>query len=807
MSKNIKLTLTAIEAKDLLASDSNGFSDPYFKIPHRQNGVVDLPGKKNRSKVIKKNLNPVWNHSFEIEFNPSICNKLNIEVYDYDLLGKDDHIGSGFIPLEKIISGGQDSFEEWIPLNVTIKDKKAKNYGQNIQKGSVHIKLIVRSRPLKQTFTQAMPLPQQQINQPNIQRNQSLPPQQPSIQQPNLYPDLSSIQSPQQPLNQQPMPQQLPPQQPPNQQPIPQTMFQQMPGQQPVNQQPMPPQMPPHQPPNQQPISPQMPPQQPPNQQPMPPQMPPQQPPNQQPIPHPMFQQMPAQQPPNQQPMPPQMPPQQPPNQQPIPHPMFQQMPAQQLPYQQSMVQPQLYRPPTFQQSNRPPMGQPQLQRPPTFQQPVARPPPMQRSLPPQYPYGAYPPQPQPIQYSTMPPVVNVAVPPPVTTGIPILFTFRNGDALQPGTWIPVREPTVMVGLGWDFTGRETFDLDASVTGFDADYEVVESIYFSHKKGLSNSVIHYGDNLTGQGEGDDEVIKVILAKVPKRVKYLAVTINSFKKNSLIRAKSAYIRLYTNNFHIGKYVLKRTKDCIGLLLGVFERDPTQNIWYFRVMADPISGNKVTLSYEDIKTLLGTYSMCNAKSYNSQPVQQHPLPGEPVIEFNKWITLDNRFTYVGLGWHIQPGFTFDLDASILTFDRMNNLMEIIYHKNGHSYNNSILHYGDNRSGVGEGDDEVLSVDFALLDPNTFTMAVIVNSFKGNSLVNVMDAFIRLYDTQKPIGVHVFKKFPDCVGIFFGIFRKDMKGVWHFSAIREIVHGIVATQSANDVRLILDKYPLKI
>ena len=550
-----------------------------------------------------------------------------------------------------------------------------------------------------------------------------------------------------------------------------------------------------------------MPPQQPPNQQPMPPQMPPQQPPNQQPIPHPMFQQMPAQQPPNQQPMPPQMPPQQPPNQQPIPHPMFQQMPAQQLPYQQSMVQPQLYRPPTFQQSNRPPMGQPQLQRPPTFQQPVARPPPMQRSLPPQYPYGAYPPQPQPIQYSTMPPVVNVAVPPPVTTGIPILFTFRNGDALQPGTWIPVREPTVMVGLGWDFTGRETFDLDASVTGFDADYEVVESIYFSHKKGLSNSVIHYGDNLTGQGEGDDEVIKVILAKVPKRVKYLAVTINSFKKNSLIRAKSAYIRLYTNNFHIGKYVLKRTKDCIGLLLGVFERDPTQNIWYFRVMADPISGNKVTLSYEDIKTLLGTYSMCNAKSYNSQPVQQHPLPGEPVIEFNKWITLDNRFTYVGLGWHIQPGFTFDLDASILTFDRMNNLMEIIYHKNGHSYNNSILHYGDNRSGVGEGDDEVLSVDFALLDPNTFTMAVIVNSFKGNSLVNVMDAFIRLYDTQKPIGVHVFKKFPDCVGIFFGIFRKDMKGVWHFSAIREIVHGIVATQSANDVRLILDKYPLKI
>jgi len=226
---------------------------------------------------------------------------------------------------------------------------------------------------------------------------------------------------------------------------------------------------------------------------------------------------MPPQQPPNQQPLPLQMMPQQPPNQQPIPQPIPPRLPPpQQLPYQHSMVQPQLYRPPTFQQSMHPSMAQPKLQRPPTFQQPVARPPSIQHSLLPQYPSGAYPPQPQPIQHSTMPPV-NIAIAPPVTTGIPILFTFKNGDDLQAGIWIPVREPTVMVGLGWDFTGQETFDLDASVTGFNSDYEIVESIYFSHKKGLSNSVIHFGDNLTGKGEGDDEVIKVILAKVPKRV--------------------------------------------------------------------------------------------------------------------------------------------------------------------------------------------------------------------------------------------------------------------------------------------------
>ena len=223
-----------------------------------------------------------------------------------------------------------------------------------------------------------------------------------------------------------------------------------------------------------------------------------------------------------------------------------------------------------------------------------------------------------------------------------------------------------------------------------------------------------------------------------------------------------------------------------------------------MADPIEGNKITSSYEDIKTLLGSYSMSSAN--NNQRIN-HPLPGEPLFEFNQWIQLPNRFTYIGLGWHIQQGMNFDLDASILTFDRMNNLMEIIYHKNMHSYNNSIVHYGDNKTGVGEGDDEVLSIDFASVDPNTFTMAVIINSFKGNSLTGILNAFIRLYDTQKPLGVHVLNACPDSIGLCLGLLRKNDGGLWYFASIKEIVSGNISTESVNDVRFLLDKYPLKI
>ena len=988
MNPNIKFSLTAIEAKDLMAGDSNGLSDPYFKIPHKQRGVIDLPKKTNRTKTIMKTLNPKWNHTFECEFNPQACNKLAIEVYDYDFIGKDDLLGTAEVNLQWMINGGQDTFEEWIPLKITVKDKKTK-LSQVMQKGSVHIKLQVKHRPNQppgmqpnqyqvpqmgqqpqymgqQPHSQQPPYmgqqpqymgqqphmqqppymgqqPQYMGQQPHMQQppymgqqpqymgqpphmqqppymsqqpqymgqppHSQQPPymqQPPSMQQsqyiqqppmgqpPNTYPSMGPQSNMQPPIGQQPLQQntqnqpplttndpnkpQLEPNaqnQPPiqpntqNQQPLENQQGQQplenpqgqqpllnAPGQPPIPNQPGQPPIPnqPGQPPipNQpgQPPYPNQPGQPPiPNQpgQPPIPNQPGQPPypnqPGQPPIPNqpgqPPYPNQPGQPPyPNQPGQPPygqqpyqtqysQAPYGQPPSQAPYGQPPYNQPQYySQVPYGQPPTAQQLHRSATYGQQppNAPLPGQkPTLMRPPTFQQPSLMPPPAQRSMMPPA-YGPHLPQPYPAQYS-QPPLANPGMPRPVTApvgkvpmfgaqmsavpmmgamppGVNIATSHMRGAPLQPGTWIPVREPDVMVGLGWDFTGRETFDLDASVTGFDSMFNLVDTIYFNHKKGLSGSVIHFGDNTTGEGEGDDEVIQIILHRVPMNVRYLAVTINSFKKNSLIRARSAFIRLYTRTYHIGKYLLTRTKDCIGLLLGVFERSQDPYMWYFRVMADPIKGNKVTLSIDDIKELLGAYSI----SKMAQRRIVHPLPGEPLIEFNKWIKLPNRFLYVGLGWNIQQGMNYDLDASIITFDKMNNLMEIIYHKNMQSYNSSILHYGDNRTGAGEGDDEVLSVDFAALNPNVFTMAVVVNSFKGNTMVHILDAFIRIYDAQRPIGVHVLNKCPDCIGLCLGIFRKDMNGVWSFCAIKEIVRGIVVTESVNDVMMLLGKYPLK-
>ena len=324
---------------------------------------------------------------------------------------------------------------------------------------------------------------------------------------------------------------------------------------------------------------------------------------------------------------------------------------------------------------------------------------------------------------------------------------------------------------------------------------------------MGGSVRHSGDNLTGIGSGDDEVIQIFLNGVPEKVHYLTVTINSYKGNSLIKAKSAFIRLFTKREKIGKYLLNRTKDCVGLLLGVFERDTKLNIWYFRVMADPIEGIKVTDSKESIQKLLGKYSLDTG--YNSNDINKytrHPYPDEEVFDLGKWIEIEVGFIYVGLGWNLQKGFNFDLDASILTFDKKNNLLEIIYHKNLASKNKAIMHRCDNKAGEGEGDDEILSIHFKKLDYNITTMAVIINSFKGNNLINIKEGFISLYDNDRPIGVNLLENCPDCVGLFLGLFKRNDK-TWYFQAIKEPINGTIARDSVNDVKKLLTDYELRI
>ncbi|WP_328339744.1 TerD family protein [Micromonospora sp. NBC_00421] len=109
----------------------------------------------------------------------------------------------------------------------------------------------------------------------------------------------------------------------------------------------------------------------------------------------------------------------------------------------------------------------------------------------------------------------------------------------------------VVVGLGWDArtTSGAAFDLDASALLLDSSGKILSDahfVFFNNLVSPDGSVEHTGDNLTGDGDGDDESIKVNLAGVPAEVDRIVVTVSIYEAESrgqsFGQVRNAYIRV-------------------------------------------------------------------------------------------------------------------------------------------------------------------------------------------------------------------------------------------------------------------------
>jgi tellurium resistance protein TerD len=123
----------------------------------------------------------------------------------------------------------------------------------------------------------------------------------------------------------------------------------------------------------------------------------------------------------------------------------------------------------------------------------------------------------------------------------------------------------IFVGLGWDVraTSGAAFDLDASAFLLNESGKVrsdADFIFYNQLKSVDGSVEHTGDNLTGEGEGDDESINVTLNLVPAEITKIAFTVTIHDAQSrgqnFGQVSSAFIRIVNadNNEEIARFDL-------------------------------------------------------------------------------------------------------------------------------------------------------------------------------------------------------------------------------------------------------------
>lgn len=162
----------------------------------------------------------------------------------------------------------------------------------------------------------------------------------------------------------------------------------------------------------------------------------------------------------------------------------------------------------------------------------------------------------------------------------------------------------IMVGLGWDvnaFDSGYDFDLDASAFLLGANGKCPsekEFIFYSNLEHSSGAVKHMGDNLTGEGEGDDEQIEVDLTLVPANIERIAITVTIYdsdaRRQNFGQVSNSYCRIVDENtgaeivrFDLGEDFSIETAVVVGELY------KHGNEWKFNAIGSGFQGGLAAL----------------------------------------------------------------------------------------------------------------------------------------------------------------------------------------------------------------------
>jgi len=164
------------------------------------------------------------------------------------------------------------------------------------------------------------------------------------------------------------------------------------------------------------------------------------------------------------------------------------------------------------------------------------------------------------------------------------------------------------MGLGWDKertagfmgTGAPEVDLDASAVAF-ADGQLADLAFYNNLETRDGSVVHLGDNLTGRGEGDDEVLTVDLSRVHPKIDTVFFMVSSYHGHTFEWIANAYVRLIDDHdVELARFTLTGGMPQTGMAMAKIFRDGGQ--WKLRALGEGIAVKIPTESVEALRRFL-------------------------------------------------------------------------------------------------------------------------------------------------------------------------------------------------------------
>eukprot|EP00931_Biecheleriopsis_adriatica_P087019 TRINITY_DN61541_c0_g1_i1.p1 TRINITY_DN61541_c0_g1~~TRINITY_DN61541_c0_g1_i1.p1 ORF type:complete len:428 (+),score=83.71 TRINITY_DN61541_c0_g1_i1:64-1347(+) len=181
-----------------------------------------------------------------------------------------------------------------------------------------------------------------------------------------------------------------------------------------------------------------------------------------------------------------------------------------------------------------------------------------------------------------------------------VAFAMEKGGVMD----LPMDMQMITVGLGWDVDEGEA-DLDVSAVLLDNNSQVVEAVFFGNLESIAHGIRHTGDNLTGEGGGDDEQILVDLNRVGSNIQQVFFVVNIYSKGKTFRCvANPYCRMMDNSAgnELCRYSLKDAGNDNGLIIAKIARE-VGGRWGFHALGLPCRGRTYKDSQRQIQQAAG------------------------------------------------------------------------------------------------------------------------------------------------------------------------------------------------------------
>lgn len=294
------------------------------------------------------------------------------------------------------------------------------------------------------------------------------------------------------------------------------------------------------------------------------------------------------------------------------------------------------------------------------------------------------------------------------------------------------------IALSWE-RGAQAIDLDLQAVAFDSRGKPLDAVYYNNLKALGRGLTHSGDEVTGAKKGFDEVVWVNMPKLPKEVALIAFVVASYKGGRVRDAQDSKYHILQDSISrtVGSFGLQKIDGQAALLGCMFKGRNSQ--WLLRLIEESAAEGQHFIDI--LEPTIGGAVRQLIPSAPKRIKASFAMDKGSVVELPMSAALGGIFA--GLAWDTTAGEV-DLDVSAIQLDAAGQEVDTVFF--GNLEGEGITHSGDNLTGEGAGDDEVITLNLDALSPRVQQIYFVINIYsKGKTFAQVANPRCRIFEHQ--------------------------------------------------------------